>query len=295
MLVLRKMLDKMNKLSVIALIVSVSAFVFVFFFNTQIDSVKPKESVYERVLRTGTIRCGYGIWEPLIIRDLNTGKLSGIFFDYMEAVGEELSLKIIWTDNLNWSDWNVGLEHDRYDAVCVGIWPTAARARQADFTVPLYYHAMYAYVRSDDMRFDGNINLANNESITFAGQDGAISQTLAKKYFPKAKLISLSDAVGQTDSLLYVATRKADIVIADKMTAESYLEHNKGKLKQVQGIEPISYFANTLGVKVGEDAFRRMLDSATRNLLASGTIDKILNKYEKYPNSFLRIAKPYKQ
>lgn len=38
-----------------------------------------KESAYDRVMRTGTIRCGYFIWPPGFSIDPNVGKRSGFF------------------------------------------------------------------------------------------------------------------------------------------------------------------------------------------------------------------------
>jgi len=283
----------MNKTSVLSLVIALIALVTVFVQKPQDATQAKKETVYERVIRTGTIRCGYGVWDPIIIKDPNTGKLSGIFYDYMEALGKELSLKIEWDSNLNWSDWNVGLQLGRYDAACVGIWPMAHRSRESDFTMPLYYIAMYAYVRSDDTRFDGGLEKANDPGVAFAGQDGTVSMQLVEKRFPKAKLVSLSDMVGQADPLLYVVNKKADIVLMDKVTADSFMENNPGKLKQVATVDPVSFYGNTLGVKIGEDAFRRMLDAATRDLMSSGVIEQIITKYEKHPNSFYRVAKPF--
>lgn len=42
-----------------------------------------KESSYDRVMRTRTLRCGYGIFQPMIMKDPNTRKISGIFVDIM--------------------------------------------------------------------------------------------------------------------------------------------------------------------------------------------------------------------
>jgi ABC-type amino acid transport substrate-binding protein len=265
-----------------------AAALFVFPAMTQ----EKGETTFARVMRTQTIRCGYGVWNPLIIKDPNTGALSGIFYDYLETLGKELHLKIEWNDNLTWSDWIIGLNSGRYDAACMGIWPLASNARSVDFTIPLFYHAMYAYARADDARFDKSLDAANNKDITFVGQDGAIQQALVPLMFPNAKLLSVPDIAAQTDVFLNVADKKADILIADKITAESFSAANPGKIKQVPGA-PLAHYANTIGVKTGDDDFRRMLDNATRDLMNRGVIDAILKKYEKYPDSFIRAARPY--
>ncbi len=252
-----------------------------------------EESVYDRVMKSGKIRCAYGVWEPIILKDPNTGIISGIFYDYLEALGEELGLEIEWSEEVSWSDWPVGLQHDRFDAACIGIWPLAKRARDMDFTIPIYYHAMRAYVRADDTRFDGNIQAANDETVTFGTQDGTVDQPLIGRLFPKAKILSLPQMAPQTDIFLNVVSGRADITISDQITAEMYMANNPGKIRPVEGIEPVSYFGNTIAVKAGEDKFRRLLDNATRDLINRGVIGQIVDKYEKYPGSLLPVARPY--
>ena len=43
-----------------------------------------KESAYERVLRTGVLRCGYIAYPPHLIVDPATGTISGISHDIIE-------------------------------------------------------------------------------------------------------------------------------------------------------------------------------------------------------------------
>ena len=53
---------------------------------------KEKESVYERVIRTGKIRCGYAVWQPVLMKDPNTGAFSGVYYDYMNLLAARLGL-----------------------------------------------------------------------------------------------------------------------------------------------------------------------------------------------------------
>jgi len=47
-----------------------------------------RESAYARVMRTGTLRCGYVLYPKTIERDLNTGKMSGPMYAIMEEMGK---------------------------------------------------------------------------------------------------------------------------------------------------------------------------------------------------------------
>ena len=49
-----------------------------------------------------------------------------------------------------------GLRADRYDLIGSQVWANSSRAKQADFTVPLFYSGIGIYVRADDSRFDSD-------------------------------------------------------------------------------------------------------------------------------------------
>ena len=114
------------------------------------------ESVYERVMKSGTIHCGYAMFPPYCMKDPNTGKLSGIFVDILNEAGKNLGLKIEWTEEVGWASIIQGLEANRYDLVPTGIWPNASRGKHASFSIPLFYNALNIYVRAKDNRFAKN-------------------------------------------------------------------------------------------------------------------------------------------
>ena len=252
-----------------------------------------KESAYDRVMRTQTIRCGYTMWPPLLIKDSNTGALSGTIHDYVEALGEALHLKVVWTEEVGWGDFPAALGAGRIDAFCAGAWPTAARARQADFVIPTTYQGMYAYTRPDDHRFDNNIGAINDPSVTIATMDGEVSALIAASDFPKAKTIQLPSLASSSDALNNVAMGKADVTLTDPITAGQYDANNPGKIRRIPTKTPLRVLGNPLVIPQGEDKLRRMLDTATEELLASGQIEKIIVKYEQYPGTLLRAAPKY--
>ena len=75
-----------------------------------------KESTLDRVKRTGILRCGYLPYEPFLIKDVNTGKMSGLMVQYFEAVGQKQNLKIEWSGEVNIDQIVPALESGRFDA-----------------------------------------------------------------------------------------------------------------------------------------------------------------------------------
>lgn len=251
------------------------------------------ETVYERVMRTQTLRCGYGQWDPYITKDPNTGEFSGIFYDYVNELGKALSLKIEWTEETDWGTFGQALNSERIDAFCLGVWQNASRAREMDFIRPIFYSTINTYARADDSRFDKNINLINSEKVTVATVDGEMGGIITASDFPKAKTAAAPQMAGQASLMQNIATGKADIAFTDPATAAQFMKANPNKVKAVPSGKAIRVFGNTIAIKKDEYPLKAMLDSATIELLQSGQIEKIIKKYEKNTGDFPRVAKPY--
>ncbi len=266
----------------------------VFLIASPAFAVEKKETVYDRVIGTGAIRCGYFSWDPAIIKDPNTGEFRGIIYDYMNEVGKTLSLKVEFTEEIGLGDYPAALESGRIDAMCAGIWPTGERARVADFVEPVYYLPLYAYTQAGDTRFDNDIGVLDNPQYKIAVLEGGATSTIRRKMFPQSQVLELPQLTSPSELFVSLAQGKADVVIYDPFTFRSFDASNPGKLRQA-GTKPVKIFPNTVAVMRGQEEFRRMLDNATRDLRLSGTIDKIIDRHEKYPGTLLRAAVPYRE
>ncbi|MDD3182760.1 MAG: transporter substrate-binding domain-containing protein [Alphaproteobacteria bacterium] len=257
------------------------------------SSEAQNETAFDRVMRTGVIRCGYASAPPLLMKDPNTGVLSGIGYEVMEVMGKALSLKIDWAEEMGWALFPTALKSGRIDAFCVGAWPSAARAREVDQTGPLSYQPYYAYVRPDDARFDNKIEAANDPSISISTMDGDTSQIISRSDFPKAKLLSLVETANPDEMLINVATGKADIAFIEPSFATRFNAQNPGKIRQVVLSQPLRVYGNVFFIAQGENRLRQMLNTALTEQLSSGTVERIIQKFEPVPNAILRVAPPY--
>ncbi|MDE2029943.1 MAG: transporter substrate-binding domain-containing protein, partial [Alphaproteobacteria bacterium] len=98
-----------------------------------------RETTYDRVLRTGTIRCGYSDWKPLFWVDPNTKEKKGIFADLTKEIGKRLGLKIVWQEELGWGSVVEAIKSGRVDMSCAGYWLNPARIKNLQPSVPQLY------------------------------------------------------------------------------------------------------------------------------------------------------------
>ncbi len=254
---------------------------------------KMKESAYERVMRTGTIRCGYFLFPPLAVKDPNTNILSGITVDIFNKMGANMGLKVDWVEEVSFAGLVPGLQTNRYDVICTPMWPTSARAREVEFSEPEFYAALGVWVRADDHRFDNAIESINSPDITITGVDGQIEQTVRDEQFPRAKMMSMPGGTDFTQQMMNIVTGKADVTFVDKAAGELFEQAHPGQIRNIAANSPLRVFPFSIAVAGGEIRFKNMLDVAVHELNHTGYIERKLKEYDP-KGLFLPVAKPYK-
>lgn len=248
---------------------------------------------YEKIIQSGVIRCGYVTYPPGLIKDPNTGKITGVFPDVLEEAAKNLGLKIEWAEEVGWGTMVEGLQTRRYDVICSPVWPLSQRAKVADFTQPIYFGGAEAYVRQDDTRFDADIEILNDPKYRIATIDGEVTEAIAQRDFPKANKLSLPQLTDISQALLSVAEKKADITFVEPFVAYDFIKNNPDKIRPARPGKPIRLYANTLMLRQDNTILRRTLDNAIDELVNNGFVDQVLRKYESFPGAFYRRAQPF--
>jgi len=249
------------------------------------------ESVYDRVIKAGKIRCGYVVVRPSLSRDPNNGELSGISYDIVTQLGKDLGLKIEWVEETSFATMAEALNSNRFDMACTVIWSSTQRGRASSFTIPLYYSAINAYSRADDSRFD-NLASFNNPELTIATIDGSSAASIAQDDAPLAKTYSMPDLTDFSQVLVALTDKKADITFSEEAQVAVFLAHNPNAVRNLTPNQPVRLYANRLSMKLGEVKLSQMIDNGLQNLLNTGFIDRVLDKHAT-PKAYRRVMKPY--
>ena len=258
----------------------------------QLGDQPKEESVFNRVLRTGKIRASYATYPPYAMKDPNTGNMTGVFVEVLENIGEKLGVRIEWVEEVGWGTIFEGLESGRHDMFGAGLWENSSRAKNGYFSKPLFYNAIRIWVRAEETRFKtlGDINSPN---VRLTVQDGAMDDIISRIDFPKARKVSIPQLSPWSDNLLNMVSGKADVSMSEIGPIAEYLEKNPGTLKELKIGKPLRVFANSYALKAGEERFKSIIDATIDELTFDGTIERILQKYEKVPGQFLRVSLPY--
>jgi ABC-type amino acid transport substrate-binding protein len=251
------------------------------------------DPIYDNVVKNGEIRVGYIAYPPSFIIDPNTKKFSGISHDVLEAAAGKLGLKVRYAEEVSWGTMIEAINTGRIEMMATGIWPNANRGKFASFSSPIFYSPVAAYVRSDDSRFDGAIAKVNEPSIRISVVDGEMAEQIAITDFPKAQRVSLPQQTQVSQLLLEVQSGKSDITFVEPAVARDYIAKNPGRLKPVGGIPPLRTFPTTLMTSNGSPKLLNMLNVAVDELVRNGEVDAIIDRYEKDPNTIVRVKRTY--
>lgn len=239
-------------------------------------------------MRTKTLNCGYIIVPPYIIKDVNSGKMSGINVEMIEAIAKNLGLNVNWALEVGVGDIAAALNANKIDVICQTMWPSMARYSSMTLgNHPQFYSAVYAVVREGDTRFDGDLSKANNKDIKAIGIEGDVSLDLVKEKLPQAQHVALSPSVGLPEYLMELTTGKADILFMDKGSIADFSKKNPKLVRIVKDLPPARVFGEHLGVKLGDYALRDMLDMATMQLINDGVFDDMVKRYARDFNTEL--------
>jgi ABC-type amino acid transport substrate-binding protein len=239
-----------------------------------------EEPAYDRVIKSGTLRCSYAISPPLLVMDPNTKQLSGFNYDLVNALGKDLGLTVEWSEEVGWGNFIEGLNTARYDAFCGLMWPDPARMKFISLIGPVMYDFVEAYVRADDTRFDGDLTKLNSPEVTIPVVEGDVSVALARSLLPNAKHHSLPQTSIVSDMFMAVESRKADVIMVTPGMFKTFEAASPGKLKKLPDVPPSTVYSSYLGVGAGEYRLRDMLAVALRGMIDDGRLRRLADKYD---------------
>jgi ABC-type amino acid transport substrate-binding protein len=265
-------------LTIIALTLAVVALTFSLRPNS--GGIKStQESTYDRVMRTGTIRCGYSIWHPLMFVDLKTNEKVGIFPELIQEAAKRLGLKIEWQEELGWGTVVEAVKSGRVDAACAGYWLHPDRIKHVSASAPLFYSPLQVWVRADETRLITSPESLNTPEWTVGMIDGSSPGLIIAARFPNAKLFSLTQNSSNAEIIESLVAKKVDFIIDDVTSFTDYITNNPSKIRPAFPDQPLATFPAVMLLPPDDTRFKEMLDGTLALLEYDGTLDKILAKY----------------
>lgn len=246
-----------------------------------------------RVNKTNTLRCGYVPYPPSLTKDMKTGEWSGFDYEIVKTIADRLQLDVEYAVETGWATVVPDLKSKKFDMLCSGYWVHPNVGKFALFSRPAFFQPVFVVARADDQRFNKNQNL-NDAKLTMVALDGDNPVNIAKADFPLTKVFTLPNMTDFSQVLVNVVNKKADFTIVDAVTFGRYNKNNPGKLKIVATDKPIRVYPVSYVFSEEDIVFRDAVNAALDEMILDGTVDRIFDKYDAFPNAYYRATIAYK-
>jgi ABC-type amino acid transport substrate-binding protein len=239
-----------------------------------------EETTYERVMRTGVIRCAYISWKPYSLKDANQPDAppQGSSVDIMTALADRLGLKIEWTEEIGWGTIGEGFATNRYDAVCTQMWPDAAKLRNFLLGTPMFYSAVRLYATQKAMS-QLALDRLNEPTVRIAVIDGALSEQVARQAYPLATLVRLPPTTSSGEFYLTLTTGKADVTLADADEIAAQREAGLTGLTMLPDAPALRVLPHVFAFPSNDLRFAAMMNQGLNILQAEGFFTATKQRY----------------
>jgi ABC-type amino acid transport substrate-binding protein len=257
------------------------------------------DAVYDRVMASSTLRCGYMLYPPYMDKDPNTGSFSGVAYDFVMALAKQVNLKVEWVEEVPIGQEPAALAANRIDAVCASTGSyNPDFFMRVDMTDPMFYVRNDIYARADDARFKGPIvaGMIDKDNVTFAAIDGDSTAVYPALIFPHAKQNRLTALSSPAQLFQEILGHKADLVMAETAVATNATKANPAAFIRLdwQG-PPLPHYGLAIAIRKDADQLLRSLNETIEFMNANGTIDTILDKHDPGHQALIPVPKPYQQ
>lgn len=249
---------------------------FCILFPTVVRAEDQKPSVYDRVVKTKTLRCGYLMWEPYLMKDLKTGEMSGVTYDYINAVAARSGIKVDWSVDVTPDQIVPSLTTGKADMFCIPCSPVPEFEKQLDF-IGGFGKLPYFVYTANDKKWDE----ATLKTARFTTVDGYIPMVETPKAFPDAKISSLPQTTSAGELYDQIKFGKTDAILNEHLSASLYMKNNPGVIRRFSDepivLKPMSFPAPKGDVKWKEFVNREFDTEKPEN---KKLLEDLMDKYD---------------
>jgi len=238
---------------------------------------QPAGSVLAKVKSEGTLKVCFAQTTPDAFKDTRSGKWSGVFVDLTNELADWMKVKVEPVE-VTFATVILSLNRGDCDLFGASLLYNAPRAMEIDYIIPFAAKGMNAVIRAGNPKHFTRPEDFNREDVTLAAVAGSRDYEVAKRSFPKAKLLSLNTP---TDIQLFEAVRRgdADAAFANGITIRWWLRAPDHDWATVAFADDFSTQPNGWAIRYGDPAWKDFLDAFARFALANNRAKDLYESY----------------
>jgi polar amino acid transport system substrate-binding protein len=204
----------------------------------------------------------------------DAGNVIGFDADLAAAIGAVIGAEIVF-EPTSFDSIVTGVQTGLYDLGISGFYITEERLANVDFSVPYLQDSQSAIVKVDS-------DITDNASLMgkkIGSQSGTIGLESAEASTDEGNVFAYTKAL---DAVMDLKGSKLDVVITDTPVAKKILAELNDPTLTIS--ETVSFGVEYYGIALpkGQDELKAKINAAIEALIADGTIDELVTKWEIY-------------
>jgi ABC-type amino acid transport substrate-binding protein len=188
-----------------------------------------------------TLRCGYVIWEPYITKDLATGAMSGISYDYINSIAAREGLKVEWSE-VAIDQIVPSVATGKMDMFCLPCSPVKEWEERLAFIGDFGHLPYFTYVAAKSEWTPETLATGR-----FTVVDSYIPMVETPKAWPRAHITSLPQSTSMGELYDQIRYGKADALVNEQLSASNYMKSNPDVIKKFSEVpvvlKPMTFVA----------------------------------------------------
>lgn len=239
-----------------------------------------KVDTLEKIKKTGSFSACYVPFATSIIKDPETGKLSGHSVDAVEYIANQINAKVDFVES-TWGNLVADLVSGKCD-MTLYYYNLVPRAYEIAFTDPLNFEGNTALVNANDSRFANikDVMEFDKPEYTVIVANGESGHLFVKDNFKNAKIEVVDVEAGDTSNFLTaVSTKRADVGIVSSPVGEDWSKKHP-EVRNVFAKDPFSLNPAAYAVRQDDLKFLNFLNNAFSVMELKGITRQFEKKYD---------------
>ncbi len=228
------------------------------------------------MMARGEMRVAYVAWNPAVIKNAETGLLTGIFPDMINHMADLLKLKVVWHET-TLANFAAGLQSGQYDFSVGPTFITIPRSVPVAFTQPVAYVGNSAVIRKN-LKPPASVQDIIDRGLKVAVLQGQAMDEYFKRRYPKVQLLSLSGG-DLTAPLAAVSVGQADIGFMNTVTVTQFVDAHPETKAVFIGEKQMEMLPLAWATRHEDQSLRGFLESSITYLKTTGRLEEIQRKY----------------
>lgn len=241
------------------------------------EGTQQQDGTFDRVQKTGVLRAGYFLMEPMIMRDKD-GKLSGEFIDIVEQIAKDMRWKVEYKQ-VDLKNFAASLQAGEFDLSVGPTFSSPSRASGASFTRPIIYLGYTGVTTADRVDKFKTWDDLDQPGVRVAVKQGSAIGDYVTRRFKKAQIVSLEQPA--LSAPLAAVPAQADVGLMNQVTVFTFLRDNpQANLKEILADNPVEFTGLCWAVKPGDSRWLEFVNTALKHYEDTGRIAEWEKQYK---------------